>query len=352
MDQPDVTSAEAEAPDAAGPDRAAAGTGAEADVEPVVGVDAAVPVRPESATDADDEPSGDRPGPAPPGAIVGSHPAADPAGPPGPTVEVEPAAEDDGNLDVEAAQADPVAAAVDTAEAEPATPVELPLEAQAEPAAAARDHEAAGAPPVEAHEVEPLLDEPIDEPDSAARHGEQIDPTGKPGELPDEPEHLLDQPDDGSASPGPRSADAPPAPSARVDVGPARLIPGSALVGVVIGLWAVAPNFTGPGLVLRDPSVEVLDHVVPGLAVVAVSIGALVVAWSAARPGPLLFLVGGAVATAGLWMVATHVPLFLQAVQGEVSWGATLYHLAPSAATLWLGIDWMVRYWSDWLDPA
>ena len=50
-------------------------------------------------------------------------------------------------------------------------------------------------------------------------------------------------------------------------------------------------------------------------------------------------------------MVATHVPLLLQAVQGEAPWGATLYHLAPSVAALWLGVAWTARYWSDWLDP-
>jgi hypothetical protein len=132
---------------------------------------------------------------------------------------------------------------------------------------------------------------------------------------------------------------------------PARLIPGSALVGVVLGLWAVAPNFTGPGLILQDPSVEVIDHVVPGLIVVAVSVLALVVAWTSPRPSAVLFLTGGAVAAAGLWMVATHVPLLLQALQGEAPWGAALYHLAPSAAVLWLGGAWTARYWSDWVDP-
>ena len=119
----------------------------------------------------------------------------------------------------------------------------------------------------------------------------------------------------------------------------------------MVGLWAVAPNFTGPGLVLQDPSVEVIDHVVPGLIVVAASIVALVVAWSAARPWPTLFLSGGVVTAAGLWMVATHVPLLLQAVQGSAPWSGALYHLAPSAAVLWLGLAWTARYWSDWVGP-
>ena len=162
------------------------------------------------------------------------------------------------------------------------------------------------------------------------------------------------------AAPHPRQAvprpPADPRPAApettpHVDDTPARLIPGSALIGVVVGLWAVAPNFTGPGLVLQDPSVEIIDHVVPGLIVVAASIVALVVAWSARRPRPALFLSGGVVAAAGLWMVATHVPLLLQAVQGSAPWDATLYHLAPSAAVLWLGVAWTARYWSDWMGP-
>ena len=148
---------------------------------------------------------------------------------------------------------------------------------------------------------------------------------------------------------GAEAVDRSPAPTG--GTAPARLIPGSALIGVVVGLWAVAPNFTGPGLVLQDPSVEVIDHVVPGLLVVAVSIAALIVAWSSARPWSVVFLSGGVVATAGLWMVATHVPVLLQAIRGEAPWGATLYHLAPSAAVLWLGLAWSARYWSDWVGP-
>ena len=119
----------------------------------------------------------------------------------------------------------------------------------------------------------------------------------------------------------------------------------------MVGLWAVAPNFTGPGLVLQDPSVEVIDHVVPGMIVVAASIVALAVAWSTARPWATLFLSGGVVTAAGLWMVATHVPLLLQAVQGSAPWSGALYHLAPSVAVLWLGLAWTARYWSDWVGP-
>ncbi|MEA2704870.1 MAG: hypothetical protein QOD63_2815 [Actinomycetota bacterium] len=234
------------------------------------------------------------------------------------------------------------AAAVQT-EPEAGSTVETsPVEVAAQPEAG---------PEVEA-EAEPPA-EPAAEP-AAGQVAAEAEPEAEPAasQVDGEPDA---QPEAEPAAGAPVQADAEPAAEPPALPGqreaPARLIPGPALLGVVVGLWAVAPNFTGPGLVLQDPSVEVIDHVFPGLVVVAVSILALVVAWTTARPGPRLFLSGAVVVTAGLWMVATHVPLLLQAVQGAAPWSAALYHLAPSVAALWLGVAWTARYWSDWLDP-
>ena len=198
--------------------------------------------------------------------------------------------------------------------------------------------------------------EPEPEPESETGPESEAGPEPEPETEPEtEPEAEAKTATEDEAEP-PATASAPAVGAARsgdlaVAGEAARLIPGLAVVGVVLGLWAIAPNFTGPTLVLQDPSVEIVDHVVPGVAVLVASVVALAVAWSRPRPEPVLFLTGATVAAAGLWMVATHVPLLLQAVLGDAPWSAALYHLAPSVAVLWLGLAWTVRYWSGWVDP-
>ena len=124
-----------------------------------------------------------------------------------------------------------------------------------------------------------------------------------------------------------------------------RTVPVVPLLGVVVGLWGSLPRFVDSGLLTED-RVEVVDHVVPGAVVVIVSLVALVVAGRSPKPGPLLFVAGLVVVLAGLFMVATHVPLVMQATRDEAPWGGTLFHTSAALAVFGLGLLWASAYWS------
>lgn len=112
-------------------------------------------------------------------------------------------------------------------------------------------------------------------------------------------------------------------------------------VGVLVGAWALLPPYTGPALTAAR--VEFADHVVPGVLVLAISIVSLLMA-RRDNADQLLFGAGLGVVLAGLWMVATHFPLVLQATRQQAPWGATLYHSAPGVAVLVLGVVWALTY--------
>jgi len=121
------------------------------------------------------------------------------------------------------------------------------------------------------------------------------------------------------------------------------------VVGLVISAWALIPPYSGPKL-NTETRVEVADHVVPSLVLIAVSLVILVVSRRKAETTAGFSLVAGfLVSLAGLWMVATHVPLVAQAMRGEsgVTWGGALYHFTPSLAVLILGLLWVGAYWSE-----
>lgn len=126
----------------------------------------------------------------------------------------------------------------------------------------------------------------------------------------------------------------------------ARPLPAMPLLGVAVGLWGVLPRFLDSGLNTED-TVEVVDHVIPGVIVVIVSLIALAVARRSAKPGPLLFIAGLVVLLAGLFMVATHVPLVMQATRGEAPWGGTVFHTSAALAVFGLGLLWASTYWSE-----
>jgi hypothetical protein len=50
------------------------------------------------------------------------------------------------------------------------------------------------------------------------------------------------------------------------------------------------------------------------------------------------------VVLAGLWMVLTHIGLFRQAVNGQVSWGPAAYHCSTAALVFLVGLTWAWRY--------
>ncbi|MEX2660164.1 MAG: hypothetical protein WD232_10740 [Acidimicrobiales bacterium] len=117
-----------------------------------------------------------------------------------------------------------------------------------------------------------------------------------------------------------------------------------ALVGVAVAAWASIPPYVGPALA-TDPVVEVVDHVVPAVVVLAVSLAAL--AAGARARGTAMFGAGLVVALAGLWMVATHVPLLAQAARDEAPWVASLWHFVPGVAVVALGAVWALRWSTD-----
>lgn len=118
------------------------------------------------------------------------------------------------------------------------------------------------------------------------------------------------------------------------------------VVGILAGVWAALPRFVSPDLNVAARR-EVADHVVPAVVVIALSVIALVLARSGAAPEMFMFIAGLAICLAGLWMVATHVPLVAQAARGEpgVSWVATIWHCASAVAVAVLGIVWVATYW-------
>lgn len=112
--------------------------------------------------------------------------------------------------------------------------------------------------------------------------------------------------------------------------------------GLLVGAWALLPPYTGPAL-NTAARVEFADHVVPGIVVLAVSMLSLLVT-RRDDADRLLFAAGLAVVLAGFWMVATHLPLVLQATRQQAPWGATVYHSAPGLAVLVLGVVWALTY--------
>ena len=120
------------------------------------------------------------------------------------------------------------------------------------------------------------------------------------------------------------------------------------LLGLLVGVWAIIPPYVHAfGKLNVEDRVEFADHVVPGIVVLVVSALGLVLLRSA-RPSPLLLFVGGGViALAGLWMVATHLPLISQARDEIVPGGAVVWHGLPGLAVSLLGGAWTVRYWES-----
>ncbi len=117
------------------------------------------------------------------------------------------------------------------------------------------------------------------------------------------------------------------------------------LIGLFVGLWALLPKYVTPPLNTADTA-EFADHVVPGILILAVSLACLL---RRDREGPsLLPLVAGmAVVLAGFWMVATHIPLVVQAFRGDAPWAGTIYHTTSAVAVFGLGLLWCATHWGD-----
>ncbi len=99
---------------------------------------------------------------------------------------------------------------------------------------------------------------------------------------------------------------------------------------LVAAVWAIVAPYTD-GLVGLQVNVrvavEVADHVIPGI---VAGVGAIVLV---IRPR-LALETGLLVSLAGAWMIATHVPLVVDAAKGAGSMGAAVWHVAPGVALL------------------
>ncbi len=117
----------------------------------------------------------------------------------------------------------------------------------------------------------------------------------------------------------------------------------------VLGALSLLPPYIGPPLGLElnvAAKVEVVDHVIPG--VVVVLCGALSALLARRGEGAQLGAPGlafnlaltGLCFLAGLWQVATHVPLVLEGGDPAAPWGAVLLHSTVGplivALALWL----------------
>jgi hypothetical protein len=116
----------------------------------------------------------------------------------------------------------------------------------------------------------------------------------------------------------------------------------------VLGAWTIVVPYLGRaiGLVVDvASSVEIVDHVVPGTLVAAVATYLAVNAYRDTLPKLARPVGGGICFLAGFWVLATHVPLIVQAFQGKAAWGSTLWHASTAvplvALSLWTVLeDW------------
>ena len=116
-------------------------------------------------------------------------------------------------------------------------------------------------------------------------------------------------------------------------------------LGLAVGVWALLPKYVTPPLNTSDRA-EFADHVVPGVVILGASLACLV--WRNRQRLSLVPLFAGmAVVLAGFWMVATHLPLLVQAFGGDAPWAGTIYHTTSALAVFGLGLLWCATHWGD-----
>ena len=141
----------------------------------------------------------------------------------------------------------------------------------------------------------------------------------------------------------PKKAPARPSPAAkgRSSAAPVTAFPSVLLAaGLVIGLYAMLPAIFTGGIHLRR-GVEIVDHVVPAVVVLILTVVAIV---KGAKPESLMLASGVVIVLAGFWMVATHVGLARQALNGQASRAGAAYHCSTALAVGALGVAWVWRY--------
>lgn len=118
------------------------------------------------------------------------------------------------------------------------------------------------------------------------------------------------------------------------------------LVGLGVAVWASLPKYSGPKLNV-EASKEFADHIVPAIVVLLASLAGIMAGRRADGPGGTRFIAGMVVLLAGLWMLATHLPLVAEAMRDQAPWPATIYHTAAALAVFGLGLLWSAATWSE-----
>ena len=118
------------------------------------------------------------------------------------------------------------------------------------------------------------------------------------------------------------------------------------VVGVGIALWASLPKYSGPAL-NTSADAEFASHVLPAVVVLLAAIVGIAAGRRPQGPGALRLIAGMTVLLAGMWMLATHLPLVAQATGGEAPWPGTIYHSSSALAVFGLGLLWATVTWSE-----
>ena len=123
----------------------------------------------------------------------------------------------------------------------------------------------------------------------------------------------------------------------------AKMLP---VVGVGVALWASLPKYSGPAL-NTSADAEFASHVLPAVVVLLAAIVGILAGRRPQGPGALRLIAGMTVLLAGMWMLATHLPLVAQATRDEAPWPGTVYHTASALAVFGLGLLWSTVTWSE-----
>ena len=118
------------------------------------------------------------------------------------------------------------------------------------------------------------------------------------------------------------------------------------VVGVGIAVWASLPKYSGPAL-NTSADAEFASHVIPAVVVLLAAIVGILAGRRPQGPGALRLIAGMTVLLAGMFMLATHLPLVAQATRDEAPWPGTIYHSSSALAVFGLGLLWSTVTWSE-----
>ncbi len=120
-----------------------------------------------------------------------------------------------------------------------------------------------------------------------------------------------------------------------------------AVLLAAIGAWTAIVPYLGEllGLVVNVPArVEVVDHVIPGVIVVGAGLCLHRLAQRRALAGErFALLAAGVCFLAGVWVLATHLPLVQDAADAAVTWEAAIWHSIAALPIVGLACWFVVR---------